>query len=243
MNQEGEPQEVTSPGGWNRLSLTLMGAGLAAFVGAAELVVLVLTGILDDGNGHSVPETVTGFGYLDASVYTPKPTPTLAPEATPPSGAPIDRLLIPKYDVDAPIVTRGIVDGVMEAPDGPAEVAWYDFSAHPGFGSNAVFSGHVDWHTGELGVFWHLSDLEEGDRVLVRLTDGTEYEYSVSAKQQVPADENVSEIVGATDSEFVTLITCGGTFSSTTGQYDQRLIVRAERVYTDAPAADASSAS
>ncbi len=242
MRPDGELNEPASRGGWNRLSLTLMGAGVVAFVAAAVLVALVLTGILDDGNGNSVKETVTGFGELSEAVTTPQPSPTFSPTQTPPSDAPIDRILIPKYEVDAPIVTRGITDGVMDAPDGPADVAWYDFSAHPGFGSNAVFSGHVDWHTGEQAVFRNLSDLVKGDLVFVRLADGTEYEYSVSAMEQVQATEDVSPIIGGTDREFITMITCGGTFDYNIGQYDQRLIVRAERVYPEEPGAPAAGA-
>jgi sortase (surface protein transpeptidase) len=40
----------------------------------------------------------------------------------------------------------------------------------------------------------------------------------------------VDQIVGATPEEVITLITCSGTFSSATHQYDKRLVVRAERV-------------
>ena len=40
---------------------------------------------------------------------------------------------------------------------------------------------------------------------------------------------------GPTPKESVTLITCGGTFSSATHQYDKRLVVRAERI-EEAPA-------
>ncbi len=232
MTFESEQGDHTGSRGWNRLALILIGTGAGAIVASAVLITLVLLGVIGDG-GRSLPETVSGFGDLDE--FTPPPSPTLAPTQTPPSDAPVDRILIPRFDVNAPVVVRGIANGVMESPDGPKDVAWYDFSAHPGFGSNAVFSGHVDWYTGELGVFWHLKDLEQDDTVLVRLADGTQYEYKVSVKRQVAATEDVSKIVGPTNHEVVTLITCGGTFNSGTGQYDQRLIVRAQRVYEEEP--------
>jgi sortase (surface protein transpeptidase) len=40
----------------------------------------------------------------------------------------------------------------------------------------------------------------------------------------------VSEIVGPTSREVVTLITCGGTFDSGSRNYSDRLVVRAERI-------------
>ena len=51
----------------------------------------------------------------------------------------------------------------------------------------------------------------------------------------VSADtDRIGEIVGSTAQEIITLITCGGSFDASVGQYDQRVIVRAERVYDDA---------
>mgnify|MGYP001798816167 CR=1 FL=1 len=41
---------------------------------------------------------------------------------------------------------KGITaDNVMEAPNGPKDIAWYSFTTKPGLGTgNAAFSGHVD---------------------------------------------------------------------------------------------------
>jgi sortase (surface protein transpeptidase) len=47
----------------------------------------------------------------------------------------------------------------------------------------------------------------------------------------------VDEIIGPTSQEVLTLITCAGNLNRETGRYDQRLIVRAERVADDAQAA------
>ena len=164
-----------------------------------------------------------------------------SPEPTPaPSSAPIERLLIPRIGVDAPIVVLGVTpDGVMQDPKGPMEVAWYDFSSYPGFGSNAVFAGHVDYANFGAAVFWKLRELQAGDEINVRLTDGTRYTYRVISSNTFSAqDAPVQDIVGSTPQEVVTLITCGGTFNTRTREYDRRLIVRAERD----PGATATSA-
>ena len=112
-------------------------------------------------------------------------------------------------------------------------MAWYDFTSRPGVGSNAVFSGHVDaLYTGTPGeaVFYNLKDLEQGDSIEVRLADGTVYEYRVTVRYSVdPTTADVGSIVGPTQREIITLITCGGNLGT---EYDQRLIVLAERVLT-----------
>ena len=223
-------------GSRHRLSLAVMAAGLASLVAAAVLLVLNLTGTIGE-TAYSGPGTVTGFGSID-SLPPPGPTPTV-----PPSDASIARIVIPAIEVDAPVTVKGVdANGIMESPDGPWDVSWYDFSARPGLGSNAVFSGHVDYVNVGPAVFWRLKDLTQGDTVEVRLEDDTTYQYRVSAMEAIDAaTADIGSIVGATEQELVTLITCTGTFDQATGQYDQRLIVRAERIFEAQPATGSGS--
>jgi LPXTG-site transpeptidase (sortase) family protein len=218
---------------WNRLSITILAAGVTALLAAGILFVLAFTGVVSD-DGYSGPETRAAF----IATFPPEPTPTAQPT---PSEAPIANLVIPKFEVNAPVVIRGVdANRVMETPDGPVDVAWYDFSGKPGFGSNAVFSGHVDYINYGPAVFWHLKDLVAGDMVEVRLIDGTVYRYRVFSLDYVganPTEEELRAITGPSDVDMVTMITCGGSFDGS--QYDQRVIVRAERVYDDiAPSAE-----
>lgn len=223
---------------WNRLSLIIMSAGLASLVAAAVLFVLTLTGSIGD-KGYSGPDTASAFR---TPILQFLPTPT-----APPSEAAIAEIAIPRFEVVAPVVVRSVdAQGVMQTPDGPQDVAWYEFTARPGFGSNAVFSGHVDYINYGPAVFWNLKDLSPDDVIEVRLEDGTVYRYAVKEREQVAADTaDVGRIIGPSDAEIITLITCGGSFSSASGQYDQRVIVRAQRIYEAAPApsADADPAS
>jgi LPXTG-site transpeptidase (sortase) family protein len=219
---------------WERYSLALLGVGIAALIAAGVLFAMSL---MDDGQNWSGPGTTTALGDPNAPL-TPVATATAAQQA---SSAPIARLQIPKYSVDAPVIVLGLdEEGVMEAPDGPVDVAWYEFTAHPGTGSNAVFSGHVDWtfENGPAGaVFWNLKNMVIGDIVKVRLEDGTEYEYSVISREQVDPDTvDVQAVVGSTQQEIITMITCGGTFDSSAGHYTNRVIVKAKRVSGDQPA-------
>jgi LPXTG-site transpeptidase (sortase) family protein len=160
------------------------------------------------------------------------PVPSGPVFAQPKEDARLVRLVIPSAKVNAPLQTKGLnARNEMENPDGKDNVAWYNFTARPGFGSNAVFSGHVDWYTGEKGVFWHLRDVKEGDEIVLKLSDGMELKYRVTRNDVYKTTETpVAEIVGETAQEVITLITCDGTFNKNTQDYSNRRIVRAERI-------------
>jgi LPXTG-site transpeptidase (sortase) family protein len=203
-------------------------AGIAA--GAAVIVaLLIVTAVvaMRGGIGGSADPTPTPSPTASrtptataspTSTATPTSTPTPVATATPvppPTSTPvprIERLVIPKIGVNAGVIVLGLDDdGVMQSPPGPREVAWYDFTARPGVGSNAVFSGHPTWSDPGAGrpAFARLHELAAGDVVAVRLSDGSELEYAVTSIQRVTvASANVNEIVGPTSSERVTLITC-----------------------------------
>ena len=221
----------------NKLSWLLITVGTTLIVAAVGLMALVAMGRIGGDDGNSSLETVVGFGEF--STPTPGPSPTPSSQFPPGSDSAIARIVIEKAKIDAPIVDKGVnEEGVMQAPDNATDVAWYDFSAHPGFGGNAVFAAHVDYIRVGPAVFWNLKDLEAGDLIRVRLADGTEYRYTVTFKKQFDAaTAPVNDIVGPTPKETVTLITCGGTFNAATHQYDKRLVVRAERVVEGTPPA------
>jgi LPXTG-site transpeptidase (sortase) family protein len=153
--------------------------------------------------------------------------------------API-RIGIPKVGVDATVLALGRDrKGNPSVPDSGRDVAWYTFTAPPGRGNNAVFSGHVDWYywgdPGE-GVFYHLRELQIGDEITVDLVDGRQLRYRVIGNVAVPYDDpDVGRVMDPTSNDVVTLITCGGTWlrdysNPNGGNYSHRVIVRAERV-------------
>ncbi|MEX0617209.1 MAG: class F sortase [Candidatus Woykebacteria bacterium] len=193
------------------------------------------------------PNSVVITKYIEVPAPTQaQPSPTARAEQStatsvqtvPRAEAAISRIRIPEYEVDAPVITMGIDDnGVMEAPEKPTDVAWYDFTNNPSSGRqccNAVFAGHVDSsYSGDPGpaVFWPLKYLVRGDVVEVEMEDGTVYHYQVVSNELVDAaTADVGEIIGPTQKETVTLITCGGHFNQVTHHHEGRVIVKAEKV-------------
>lgn len=147
-----------------------------------------------------------------------------------------ERLIIPAIGVDAPFSVKKVDGGgQMPNPNGPEDVAWYDFSSWPslgglpGKGGNVVVAGHVDYINYGPAVFWDLSKLQPGDLVTIRMQDGSEVSYEVEFNKHIDAAAAPwDEIVKATADESITLITCSGTFSA--GHYNNRQIVWGRRV-------------
>jgi LPXTG-site transpeptidase (sortase) family protein len=146
------------------------------------------------------------------------------------------RFLIPKLGIDAPFTVRTVGDdGRMPNPQGPEDVAWYDFSRWdglgglPGKGGNVIVAGHVDYINVGPAVFWDVRTLQPGDRVQIRLTDGNVVEYAIEFNKRVDADNaDWTAIVAATGDESVTLITCVGQFVN--GGYTERQVAWGRRV-------------
>ena len=193
----------------------------------------------DQGQAGSVSGPPTGTAAAAAATSAAgTPSAVAGATETPPGLSPptigvlLDRLVVPKVKIDAPVEVKGINGrGEMEDPGGKDAVAWYDFSEFPGFGGNAVFSGHVDWFTGDLGVFGRVKELKDGDEILIKLSDGMDMTYKVvSSIVYESAKAPVAEIVGKTENDSITFITCEGTFDRRAQDYSHRRIVRAERV-------------
>ena len=219
--------------------------GLALAGGIALLATGVYLFILgDDSSGLNDDVAVVDLRKepIDLDIRPPTPielTPTPAPPA--PLGDAGYQLVIEKLGVNAPVSTFGIDEKLVpEVPYTATDVAWYDFSARPGTGGNAVFAGHVTWNG--PAVFYDLDKLEKDDQVRLQGYDGTQVVYKVSSVFQVdPEDPESLKVMWDTTEDVITIITCSGKFFETgdpifRGDYTHRLIVRGELVSVGTPA-------
>ena len=254
QRQDASPAGEASPPERSRRGLLPVAGGLGVIVIAFVLFFTVGLAGGGGGDGGSGPSgglvaKATGSPTVEATIDLNRPTviATRDPNAPIPGASEGDRFVVAKIGVDAPLSYKVVgPDGLMPNPNGPDDVAYYDFSGFPGMGGtpgaggNTIFSGHVD--SGRVAckngtvrppceaVLWDLSRLRLGDEIEVRL-GGQVYRYRVTSNQPVGAESaDWDRIVSSTAQESITIITCGGDFNRDTGQYDSRQVVTAIRV-------------
>jgi LPXTG-site transpeptidase (sortase) family protein len=213
-----------------------LGAGGVAFlIGVALLAFGAYSMLSGGGDDHKSDVRVVTISPSPTSLPTQPPTASPTPVPTPPLGDNPYTMVIDKIGVDAPVEAFGLDDQqVPEVPTGADAaqiVAWYNFTSRPGTGSNAVFAGHVTWFG--AAVFYSLNSLAAGDEIKLKGQDGTLLTYKVADVFDVDAsDPNAVQVMGATTTDTLTIITCDGTFTHTGdpvfgGEYNNRLVIRA----------------
>lgn len=147
--------------------------------------------------------------------------------------SPEPRLIIPKINVDAPVV-YGIGydnDSQMAAMEkGVAHFAIPGANSKPGEIGNTVLSGHSSNDLFDSGnykfIFAQLDRLVEGDTIYANY-EGVRYAYVITKKEVVKPNE-VNKLIYKTDKPVMTLITC-----TPLGTALNRLLVTAEQVSPD----------
>lgn len=154
------------------------------------------------------------------------------------------RLIIPKINVDAPVVY-----GVQSLADAPIQDALREGVVHypipgahstPGQKGNAVFLGHSSNDVFDNGkykfVFVLLERMQPGDTFYIHY-QGVRYTYSVTKKEVINPNE-VSKLIVQTDKPLATLVTC-----VPPGTALKRLVVWAEQISPDPNKANAATES
>lgn len=141
-----------------------------------------------------------------------------------------ERLRVPRIGVDTTLMDLGLTDKrELEVPPlSKARTAgWYDRSPVPGEVGPAILAGHVDSRSGPA-VFYRLSELREGDTIVVDRSDGRTATFVVDRVEQVAKSAfPTKRVYGATPRPELRLITCGGTFDAASGHYLSNVVVYA----------------
>lgn len=117
----------------------------------------------------------------------------------PKSHSPV-RIIIPKLDIDLPVVEAKVVGGYWELSENTASFGLG--SAYPGQSGNTVIFAHA-----REGLFLPLRQVEKDTSVYV-LTDDRWHRYKVTETKLVSPKQ--VEVVSPTENEQLTLFTCSG---------------------------------
>lgn len=161
--------------------------------------------------------TVAAAGSPEASRVTMAPLMGLPADQP---KVPATRLVIPKLGVDTSVVVIALRDGAWQVDQLTQEVGHLQGTASPGDPSNIAIAGHVTLARGGDGPFRHLSQLRQGDEVLVFVGEQP-YRYVIK-EVRVVSPEDV-QVTFPTAEPTLTLITCAN-WNRERRVYDDRVI-------------------
>jgi sortase (surface protein transpeptidase) len=120
-------------------------------------------------------------------------------------------------------------DGSLQVPTAGFPAGWYTGGPTPGELGPAIIAGHVDMKG--PGVFYKLHEVRAGDQVMVTRADGSRPVFRVTKVEQFGKDQFPTKLVyGNIDHPGLRLITCGGSFNTASGHYEDDLVVFADLV-------------
>jgi hypothetical protein len=138
---------------------------------------------------------------------------------------------IPSLSVNGRVKSLDVTkDNALQAPRNIYDAGWYSASAKPGdSGSNGaiLIDGHVHGPT-KPGIFSSIKNLKSNDIVTIQRGDDKVFNYKVVKVQNYDSktlDMGIALASIQPGVQGLNLITCGGKFNQSTGQYEQRTIV------------------
>jgi LPXTG-site transpeptidase (sortase) family protein len=137
------------------------------------------------------------------------------------------RFKIPKINIDAAIKYVGItLQGAMDVPKGPSDVAWFNLGPRPGESGSAVIVGHFGWKNNIPAVFDNLNKLQNGDKIYIEDGNGITTTFLVRKIQIYGENESASDVFNSSDGKaHLNLITCQGIWNKIQKSYSNRLVV------------------
>ncbi|HEX6461974.1 MAG TPA: sortase [Candidatus Saccharimonadales bacterium] len=195
--------------------VTALGVGLAFFLLQFNKVLAAQV------SAFVSPSTVVS----DNIITDPNASPVVGPEP---------KLVIPKINVDVPVVY-----GLNSLADGPTQTALEQGAVHypipgannlPGETGNSVYMGHSSNEVFARGnykfIFVRLDAMQPGDTFYMHY-QSKRYIYRVTEKKVITPTQ-INELVRPTDKPLVTLVTC-----TPIGTATNRLLVFAEQISPD----------
>jgi hypothetical protein len=215
--------------------------------GHRVLAATVVTGILALGGGAAITVALTSQHHAPEPPLTKAPIeaaarPTGVSLAAPPTKVPtvgpvLSRsdplsITIPAIDVKSQLLQLGRTStgALAVPPPGPTynQAGWYRYSPTPGSIGPAIIAGHVDSAADGPSVFYRLGGLKPKDTILILRADGSMAIFVVNeVRRYHKAAFPTALVYGNTNRAALRLITCGGSFDSSTGHYLDNIVVLA----------------
>jgi endo-1,4-beta-D-glucanase Y/sortase (surface protein transpeptidase) len=185
--------------------------------------------MLETTNLGSCPPLTTATGGLGAN-QDPQPGSATAASARDEGLVPV-RVQIPDIGVDSGLESLSRdSSGWIQPPVKWASAGWYQDGVVPGDTGPAVIAGHIDSNSGPA-VFYHLSSLRPGAKIMVTRSDQSVVTYAVDSAIQVPKRQfPTDQVYGPTPTPQLRLITCGGIFDDAYGHYLDNVVVFASEI-------------
>jgi hypothetical protein len=206
------------------------GGLMAAIVGtflALSGTTLIVFAMASQKHAPQPPASAAGFIGPSSSESHRSRTPTVLKLVLPRSKP--SAIDIPVIGVHSSLQSLGVnSDGTVQVPSGTSynEAGWYRYSPTPGSIGPAVILGHVDSGAWGASVFFKLGDLRPGNKVMVTRRDGSVAVFEITGVRHYPKDNFPTQLVyGNTNNAELRLITCGGSFDSSTGHYVDNIVV------------------
>lgn len=169
-----------------------------------------------------------------------KPTATISHSASKPDETPVDastyavpadqprRIIIASAGIDG-LIQKVAVDqhNAIAVPSNVHLAGWYTAGAKPGDQGLSIIDGHVQGYY-TAGIFKTLDKVKAGDTVKVEYGNHSQRQFQVVDSKTVSnqqADTALYERLPDVQSQL-TLITCGGMYDKSAGEYSSRIIVR-----------------
>ncbi len=212
----------------------LTGRIIAWRVSAAALTLAGVVGLVLWSSHSTTAETRTGAsGATSPSAgVTGATEPAVEPSTLSIAASRPVRLTVPRLGLSTRLSRLALQpDDTVEVPANPAVAGWYRLGTVPGAVGSAVILGHVDSVDGPA-VFARLSELSPGDRIAVRLDNGSVVRFAVRTITTYPnADFPARRVYTSHGRRELNLITCGGAYDADRGGYQANVVVNARRVW------------
>jgi hypothetical protein len=142
-----------------------------------------------------------------------------------------NRIEIPKIHANAPIIPVGTTDdGELVVPLDPHKVGWWRYGAKPGATvGTAILAGHINY-SGVTGEMAAIGRLNPGDTVYVFGKQNAQRKHEVRFtvtgvrtyhKTHLP----YQQIFDQHSAGRIAIVTCGGPFDASTGNYLDNIVV------------------